>query len=461
MTPSSTRSPSFAAAASAVLLLAGCATAAPRPTPPAKATAEAKATAPGDTGAATAASRPMTVGEIKAKLDEALRTNDPAHRVALLAEVYPQLPPGSGIRGFVAGILVQGYADDGNLEAMARVAKDVPLGDDLPTADMLNAMAYAYGEAGSHLTEAYVRVDQALRILDHLERQGGGQGSERRAKALRTRRGAYLDTEGWVLLKLGETNDAVKDLTRAAALLDASEVHYHLGEALLKQGHVEKAARHLARAVALGGDGAKSAKAALEKLRGQVDVDKLLDEARKASAASAAAQQQAARLQVLQHAVSQPLPTFAATTLKGRPLDTRELGQGHVAVVWFWATWCRPCLAELPHMESLYAHYQGEGVRFLGVSVDGDLSAVRHFLDKRGTTVPWVTSRATPAPRPCTSTPSPRCWSSGPRGASATGTPATTRRWSGSSAGRSTPSGTSPPPGPTARPRRVARPAAS
>ena len=191
-----------------------------------------------------------------------------------------------------------------------------------------------------------------------------------------------------MLLKLGETNDAVKDLTRAAALLDASEVHYHLGEALLKQGHVEKAARHLARAVALGGDGAKSAKAALEKLRGQVDVDKLLDEARKASAASAAAQQQAARLQVLQHAVSQPLPTFAATTLKGRPLDTRELGQGHVAVVWFWATWCRPCLAELPHMESLYAHYQGEGVRFLGVSVDGDLSAVRHFLDKRGTTVP-------------------------------------------------------------------------
>ncbi len=387
MTPSSTRSPSFAAAASAVLLLlAGCATAAPRPTPPAEAKAEAKA--PGDTGAATPASRPMTVGEIKAKLDEALRTNDPAHRVALLAEVYPQLPPGSGIRGFVAGILVQGYADDGNLEAMAKVARDVPLGDDLPTADMLNAMAYAYGEAGTHLTEAYVRVDQALQILDHLESQGAGQGSERRAKALRSRRGAYLDTEGWVLLKLGETDDAVKDLTRAVALLDASEVHYHLGEALLKQGHVEKAAEHLARAVALGGDGAKPAKAALEKLRGRVDVDRLLDAARKASAEDQAAERQAARLQVLHHAQSQPLPTFAATTLEGQPIDTRQLAQGHVAVVWFWATWCRPCLAELPHMESLFAHYRGEGVRFLGVSVDDDLTVVRRFLHKRGTTVP-------------------------------------------------------------------------
>lgn len=39
-------------------------------------------------------------------------------------------------------------------------------------------------------------------------------------------------------------------------------------------------------------------------------------------------------------------------------------------VVNFWATWCPPCVTELPHFEKLSKEYQGKGVRFILISLD-------------------------------------------------------------------------------------------
>src|SRR5690606_35704089 len=36
----------------------------------------------------------------------------------------------------------------------------------------------------------------------------------------------------------------------------------------------------------------------------------------------------------------------------------------------FWATWCGPCVAELPKMKELYARYKDQGVEFVGISLD-------------------------------------------------------------------------------------------
>jgi len=76
------------------------------------------------------------------------------------------------------------------------------------------------------------------------------------------------------------------------------------------------------------------------------------------------------------------LPAFEATTLDGSTLRPGTLA-GTVAVVDFWATWCGPCLEELPTLRRLGARH-GDAVRLIGVNLDSqdeiDLPALREFI---------------------------------------------------------------------------------
>lgn len=62
-------------------------------------------------------------------------------------------------------------------------------------------------------------------------------------------------------------------------------------------------------------------------------------------------------------------PDFAAPTLAG---DTLRLGElrGQVVLLNFWATWCPPCLREMPSMERLYQEWKDEGLEIVAVSLD-------------------------------------------------------------------------------------------
>ncbi len=59
----------------------------------------------------------------------------------------------------------------------------------------------------------------------------------------------------------------------------------------------------------------------------------------------------------------------AFTTLEGRALDTSAFS-GKVVVVNFWATWCVPCIEEIPGFNKLNQQLGGQGVVVLGVSMD-------------------------------------------------------------------------------------------
>jgi thiol-disulfide isomerase/thioredoxin len=75
------------------------------------------------------------------------------------------------------------------------------------------------------------------------------------------------------------------------------------------------------------------------------------------------------RDRVLPVEVGARAPDFAATDLQGRPVALSEL-RGEVVLLNVWATWCPPCLEEMPSMQRLHERLGGEGLRIVAVSID-------------------------------------------------------------------------------------------
>jgi thiol-disulfide isomerase/thioredoxin len=80
--------------------------------------------------------------------------------------------------------------------------------------------------------------------------------------------------------------------------------------------------------------------------------------------------------------VGQAAPAFSLDTLSGASL-TNENQLGSVVVVDFWATWCGPCIKEMPHLQELKASLGDAPVTFLLASVDGTEDVVAPFMKQR------------------------------------------------------------------------------
>ncbi len=78
---------------------------------------------------------------------------------------------------------------------------------------------------------------------------------------------------------------------------------------------------------------------------------------------------------------SYPAPLFTLKTLDGKKVTLEDF-KGKVIILDFWATWCPPCIAEIPHFIELQKKYGKEGVQFLGISLDQDPKAVQDFYKK-------------------------------------------------------------------------------
>ena len=81
-------------------------------------------------------------------------------------------------------------------------------------------------------------------------------------------------------------------------------------------------------------------------------------------------------------------PRFSLRNLKGN-MEGLDDHLGKVIVVNFWATWCVPCVKEMPSFERLYRRYRSQGLILLAVSLDkGDSNKVQEFADKHKLSFP-------------------------------------------------------------------------
>jgi len=77
--------------------------------------------------------------------------------------------------------------------------------------------------------------------------------------------------------------------------------------------------------------------------------------------------------------VGDKAPNFAVTSSRGTQMTRASFG-GKLLVLNFWATWCPPCIAELPSLNQMARTLGPKGVVVLGISVDQDKKAYDDFL---------------------------------------------------------------------------------
>ncbi|MCY3664246.1 MAG: TlpA disulfide reductase family protein [Gemmatimonadetes bacterium] len=77
----------------------------------------------------------------------------------------------------------------------------------------------------------------------------------------------------------------------------------------------------------------------------------------------------------------QPAPEFSLDDLDGQPVSLSQF-KGQVVLIDFWASWCGPCISDLPYLRKIKEETADWPVVFLNVSIDEDEAAWRESIDK-------------------------------------------------------------------------------
>jgi thiol-disulfide isomerase/thioredoxin len=85
-------------------------------------------------------------------------------------------------------------------------------------------------------------------------------------------------------------------------------------------------------------------------------------------------------------AIGKLAPEIVGTNVDGKPLKLSDY-RGKVVVLVFWASWCGPCMAQLPHEVALAKRLAGKPFAILGVNLDLTLAAARAAVEKAN--IPW------------------------------------------------------------------------
>ncbi len=84
--------------------------------------------------------------------------------------------------------------------------------------------------------------------------------------------------------------------------------------------------------------------------------------------------------------VRSEIPWEGLSDLEGKPFQFDEY-KGKIVILDIWATWCGPCIKELPNIKEVYSKNQAAGVEVIGVNIDENPADLKEFMEKEQ--LPW------------------------------------------------------------------------
>jgi len=79
--------------------------------------------------------------------------------------------------------------------------------------------------------------------------------------------------------------------------------------------------------------------------------------------------------------INKPASDFQVTDLKGEALALKDY-QGQVVLLDFWATWCPPCIAEMPNVKKTYEKYKKQKFQIIGISLDRSKAPLKAYIER-------------------------------------------------------------------------------
>ncbi len=333
---------------------------------------------------------------------------------------YPKTPANASLRQMIfINRLGQGNVSDDELiklgEALIKTVSGEP-----------NSMLAAYPQVIIAFAERRLSLDHAKELADEMVKLFDGLKPdsplvEKYPPPMRGEMIMYGKLQahkalGYVLIKLGKTEEATKELkTEFEPVIKAVEKDGYIfwKEMDLRSLGARPRVLWLAELYELEGDYARAAKYLLAGYTDDEHANQFIRErlpivykklGRSESDATTAlnasksrylsmkdlhpANNEEAKSSLLANRLRTPAPDFKVMKLDKKEVRLSDL-KGKVAVVNFWATWCGPCVAEMPHFQKVVDRYKKQSdVVFLAISIDEDKPVVRPFLERNRYTMP-------------------------------------------------------------------------